>query len=299
MNKGSILIATLIIIAIAASLALTINTFSIKKISNIRQLKDNYQAAIYANNVIKLIDDMLRNQQNIINPNNRIFNLPEIPIDNGIIKISIKPLNAKINLNLLKTGLNVTRKRVLCAVNSLLEQNNLPDNYIDTLLKWLGIKGSNYEVFSTDWSCKATYKRKLLDTLYEINYIPFCGHKLYDIFKNSFTVISDNPKININFANQQTLSLYLPEISQYVAKIIEYRKKSPFVDVSMIRNICNISDQTYLKILPFITTTSNIFYVKIFIILNNTSYCYHYVIKKDKNYIKILKYIEAGSNDYF
>ncbi len=299
MNKGSILIATLIIISIAASLALSINNLSIIKVSNIKNLHDNYQAAIYANNIIKFLKETLRQQKDIITSNNRIFKLPQIPIENGIIKISIEPTNAKINLNLLKMGINATRMRILSALNLLLEQNNLPSNYIEPFLKWIGYQDSNNEVFPTIWSLRANYKKKPLDTLYEIKYIPLCGPKLYSILKNNFTVIGNNPKININFANEQTLSLYLPEIAQYVPDIIKYREKSPFVDVSMIRNICKIPDQTYLKILPFITVNSDIFYVKILVKINHTNYYFHCIIEKDKDYVKVLRYIESGDYDYF
>jgi len=299
MNKGSILIATLIIISIAASFALTINNLSIIKVSNIQKLHDDYQAAIYATNTIKFLKELLRHQDDIITPNSKIFNIPQIPIEKGLIKISINPINAKINLNLLKLGVNATRTRILSALYLVVEQNDLPDNYIEPLLKWIGFQDSNNETFSTTWSYNAKYKNKQLDTLYELKYIPFCGTKLFNILKNNFTVIGNSPKININFATAQTLRLYLPEIAQYVPDIIKYRKESPFVDVSMIRNICRIPDKTYLKILPFITVNANFFYVKILVKINNRHYYFHYIIEKNAGYIKILRYIESGNYDYF
>jgi len=298
LNSGSILIVLLIIIACAVTIALTVNELAVDNFTRVKSCYIDRQSAIYANTAIKAIVELIKEHNTYYDsPKDTIFNIPEIPVNGGTIEIKVVPLNGKINLNLLKTGLKKQQVRCKKALDYILEQHNINSSVLDELMLWVGARPS-YGTFSAEWSSGASYKGKPLDTLYELNYIPRCSG-LYNTLRHSFTVLSQGGSLNINFADVQTIKAYLPEIASCAQKIVNYRKISVFKNISAIRLACTIPDQTYIKLVPFITVHSSYFYVKIKTDIDSVTHWYHYVLKQEQNSVKIVRYIEAGKYDYF
>ena len=71
----------------------------------------------------------------------------------------------------------------------------------------------------------------------------------------SQNVQNTNQVININAATREEL-MNLPEIGEVIAgRIIEYRGKTRFKELSDVMKVKGIGEKTFEKILPFITLT--------------------------------------------
>ena len=319
-NRGIILIFVLIVISFAVGIVLMINKNATEKYEKTMNIYFGNQASLYAFTAIKAVSKVLEDDDNNYDsPDDDWYSIPPLPIEGGYISVKVEPLNAKIDLNKMlyynkkkKNEAKETRKRYYNAVNKIFEEIYENDNSSEALnAPSLGVL--------TDWMDKDTkiseddgdeqglyyenndktysVKNNNLETLYELNYIKGFN-LLYSKGKNYLTVLSNENKININFASKKVIEAFLPEISDYSEDIISYRQDNPFKDISQIRNV-GIEDETYLKILKYISVKSSLFKLKILVIVNSLSFNYEAVIKRENGKTKILKYIEEANEDYF
>ncbi len=317
-NRGVILIFVLIVISFAVGIVLMINKNATEKYEQTMKIYFNNQASLYAFTAIKAVSKVLEDDDNNYDSqDDDWYSIPPLPIEGGYISVKVEPLNAKIDLNKIlyenkkkKNEAKEVRKRYHNAVKAIFEEiyendNNSEDiTTLGVLTDWMDKDskineddGDEQGLYYENNDKTYTIKNNFLETLYELNYIK--GFKLlYSKGKNYLTVLSQENKININFASKKVIEAFLPEIADYSEDIISYRQDNPFKDISQIRNI-GIDDETYLKILKYISVKSSLFKLKILVIVNSFSFNYEAVVKRDNGKTKILKYIEEANEDYF
>lgn len=324
-NKGIILIFVLIIISFAVGVVLTINKNSTDKYENSMEIYFQNQASIYAITAVKAISKVLKEDDNGYDSMDDDWaNIPPFPVQDGYISVHIEPLNAKININNIEYTIKKKkksskkeevkiRKRFENAIETILEDtlanrqeeesSNMEIPKLGILKDWidkdhkLTDDGDEQGLFYENNDKTYTIKNNMLESIYELKYIKGFK-KVYKEVKNYFTVLSEDKKININFASGEVIKAFLPEIDTFSDDIISYRKDNPFKDVSQIREV-GIDDVTYLKILPFISVTSSLFKIKILVVINSKSYYYESVVKRSKNQTEIMRFIEGAYEDYF
>lgn len=319
-NRGIILIFVLIVISFAVGIVLVINKNATDKYESTMRIYFRNQAALYAFTAVKAVAKVIEDDDNSYDSvDDDWYSIPPLPIEGGYLSVKVEPLNAKIDINKIifnntkdKNESKKVRNRYIAAVKSIMENIYENDNTTDivnipsfgVLIDWIDEDskineddGDEQGLFYENNDKTYTIKNSKLDTLYELNYIK--GFKpLYVKGKNYLTVKSKENKININFASKKVLQAFLPEISDYADDIISYRQDNPFKDVSQIRNV-GIDDETYIKILKYISVKSSLFKLKILVLINSISFNYESIVERANGHTKILNFIEEANEDYF
>ncbi len=290
-KSGAILIMVLLVMAVVVSGVMVIEKLASKDYDFSEQLYINNQSAFYFHSAIKVAIKLLENDDNKYDSKNDTWaNLAPFRVNNStVVSMSISPVNAKININNIKGKNSKLVVRTQLAANIIFKDAsvNVPQ-YFKLLLGWMNYKTEQNDEYEDGYHpIKGPFF-----SLKEINFVKGLS-TFSDEFHNFFTVDGNSGKININFAPKTVMEAYLPEIADCAEDIIKYRKKKPFENVTQIRNVECVSDKNYLKILPYITTKSSIFAVKIDI---NTSGIDRYataLISKNGSKAKLLKYFEG------
>jgi type II secretory pathway component PulK len=319
-NRGVILIFVLIVISFAVGIVLMINKNSTEKYEKTMNIYFENQASLYAFTAVKAVSKALEDDDNSYDSaDDDWYSIPPLPIKDGFVSVKVIPLNKKIDINKIiysdakhKNEAKKIRQRYLNAIKTVFENIYESDNTsaglnapsLGVLIDWIDEDskinedgGDEQGLFYENNDKTYTVKNRLLESLYELNYIEGFN-LLYSRGKNYLTVLSKENKININFASKQVIEAFLPEVADYAEDIISYRQDSPFKDISQIRNV-GIDDETYLKILKYISVKSSLFKLKILVIVNSVSFNYEAVVQRDNGKTKILKYIEEANEDYF
>ena len=283
-NKGMILIAVLIIMVALVSMVMVIENRSSKNFDYSSRLLMENQAALYFNSAISVAKRLLENDDNNYDaPSDDWYNLPPFRANgNTLVSMSIEPANSKIDINYLISPNKSLSKRTKSAFMNIVKANGLNgNNFLNKIINWMK---PNDEGLSN--SVKTFYSLKEIDYIKGLSKFSFKFHKY-------FTAADVKGRININFAPGEVIEAYLPEIGECVGDIIKYRQKQPFKNVTQLRDIGCIGDKTYLKILPFITTSSNIFDVRVDVRISNKDFEAEVLMDRIGKYVKVLKYFEG------
>ncbi len=279
-----ILIAVLIIMVALVSMVMVIENRSSKNFDYSSRLLMENQAALYFNSAISVAKRLLENDDNNYDaPEDDWCNLPPFRADsNTFISMSIEPVNSKIDINYLISPNKSFLKRTKSAFLSIANASGLNGNDIlRKIIDWMKSSGGgSTNVIKTFYSLK------------EVDYIKGLS-KFSSEFHKYFTATDVKGRININFASGNVIESYLPEIGECVGDIIKYRQKQPFKNVTQLRDIRCIDDKTYLKILPFITTSSNIFDVRVDVRISNQDFEAEFLMDRIGKYVKVLRYFEG------
>lgn len=289
-NRGMILIAVLIIMVALVSMVMIIEIRSSKNFDYASKLLMQNQAALYFNSAIKVAERLLKNDSNKYDaPSDDWNNLPPFRANaDTTVSLSISPVNARININNVTSENKLIAERTQSAIISVLSDNGIDGHKaLKNIIAWLSprtAQGQNPKSYNTT--------KNSFFSLKELDYINGLGG-LSSKFHNYFTVSGAMGRININFAPMEVLEAYLPEISDCVGSIIDYRKKEPFKNVTQIMKVDCIDDKTYLKILPFITTVSNLFDVRVDVNIDGNDFEAEMLLERIGKSVRLVKYFEG------
>lgn len=300
-RKGSVLIIVLIVISAVLAVSVGVMEMNSRLYYDVSVLKNHTQSNIYAFTMAKTAYEIISEDKNSYDGHEDLW-ATEItyPVDNGYVNAVIRPMNSKIDLNLFSNADNETIKRLFEVADKLYQEwgisqelfhkiadyidNNTETNtYGNETLPYY-IKGRNIQV-----------KNNKLDTLQELRVV-FDAETSLKEYTKIFTAGMAEKKININFASEDVLKFYLPEVGEFSSQIVDYVKNKPFKDISSIRNAIAIENDIYQKIIPFITVKSENFYLKITIDNFGNLFYYHALINR-KDGVKLL--FEGNNEDYF
>ncbi|PLX68505.1 MAG: hypothetical protein C0603_04955 [Denitrovibrio sp.] len=262
------------------------------------------QAHVYSMTALTAIIETMKDDNNAYDSKNEDWALvPIVEVPYGFISVDIKPLNAKIAINGMANSDEELATRYLNACTTIANETEADSlecevvkDYIDadTEVSYGGAEGVTYErngvLFRT--------KNKPLSSLYELRML-MNDNEQFNTVKDYLTVYSPEKAININFVSALTLKAFVPEIEDYADEIVDYAKTQEYKDPSNIKEAVDIPQDIYLKILPFLTVKSTLFYVKTEVTLNDKPRYYHALIQKDGTTAEVVNFLAGLNGQYY
>ena len=299
MKKGSILVTVMVVVTACTSLALFINEKTLAAYGTVISLQNDYQGAIYAMTAIEALEMAFQYDEASYDAAVDIWTqIPTIPLDNGFMTITMKPLNAKVPMATLNSKDEDVKERATNALNELMRQLEITEPDIYELLTWVGASDPTGERFDEN-GAPYSMKSAQLQTLAELALLPSFQTD-YKKLIPYISIAGDGNKINVNLASKEVIDAYVPELAPYTDQIISTRETEPFKDVSAVYNIMGAAMQDeYSKILPYIDVKSSLFYIKIELNIGDDNIYYHLLVQRNGSSVSPLKYIEGNNIDYF
>lgn len=272
-SKGTILIMTLLIMTAVVAGIMVINEKTSKEYDFTQQLYTDTQSSFYFHSAIKIATRLLKEDDNKFDSSkDDWYFLPPFRVNNfTTVSMSITPTNAFIGINNLKSHNKNLSQRTKNALVSLLDESKFNT---DEIIKKLEDKKEDF------------FSLKEMDFFLNLDEFSSFMHKY-------LTTNNGSGKININFASEDVINSYLPEISDCTEDIIKHREKNPFKNITQLRELGCISDDIYLKIQPYITTKSDTFVVKIEVIMYDIHRYATVILERSPGHVKIVKYFEG------
>ena len=299
MKKGSILVTVMVVVTACTSLALFINEKTLAAYGTVISLQNDYQGAIYAMTAIEALEMAFQYDEASYDAADDIWTqIPTIPLDNGFMTITMKPLNAKVPMATLNSKDEDVKERATNALNELMRQLEITEPDIYELLTWVGASDPTGERFDEN-GAPYSMKSAQLQTLAELALLPSFQTD-YKKLIPYISIAGDGNKINVNLASKEVIDAYVPELAPYTDQIISTRETEPFKDVSAVYNIMGAAMQDeYSKILPYIDVKSSLFYIKIELNIGDDNIYYHLLVQRNGSSVSPLKYIDGNNIDYF
>ena len=299
MKKGSILVTVMVVVTACTSLALFINEKTLAAYGTVISLQNDYQGAIYAMTAIEALEMAFQYDEASYDAADDIWTqIPTIPLDNGFMTITMKPLNAKVPMATLNSKDEDVKERATNALNELMRQLEITEPDIYELLTWVGASDPTGERFDEN-GAPYSMKSAQLQTLAELALLPSFQTD-YKKLIPYISIAGDGNKINVNLASKEVIDAYVPELAPYTDQIISTRETEPFKDVSAVYNIMGAAMQDeYSKILPYIDVKSSLFYIKIELNIGDDNIYYHLLVQRNGSSVSPLKYIEGNNINYF
>jgi len=303
-NKGSVLIFVLVFIAFATSTVLLIHERSTKSVEDVSEDFYENQSNIYAMTAITAVLEALREDDASYDTKRDDWNLiPVVEIPYGYISVSIQPINAKISLNNMLDTDTALAARYFDACNNLvseLETDSLDcavvKDYIDSDRETSpnGEEDMTYEVNDVTFHTK----NAPLESLYELKML-MNNNDEFNLVKDYLTVYSPEKAININFANEKTISAFMPELEPYAKEIVSYAAVNDMKDASNIQEATDIPQDIYVAVLPYITVKSTLFYVKTEVTLNEVPKYYHAIVLRNGSSTELVRFLAGLNGQYY
>jgi general secretion pathway protein K len=303
-QKGSVLVFVLIFIAFAASTVLVIHEDSMENMGAVSDDFYENQSHIYAMTAMTAVKESLIEDDNEYDSKKDDWALvPMVEVPYGYISISITPANKKISLNnLISTDKKVADKHMEVCKEIFIEHEidsitcgEIKD-YIDSDSDF-SVDGAESKIYEFN-GVEFRTKNAPFDSLAELKVI-MQDDEQFSKIKDYFTVYAPEKSININFASEDVIKFFLPEIEGYEEDIVDYTRDNEYKDVSNIQDAVNISREDYLKILQHISVKSSLFYVKTEVTLNDKPRYYHALIEKKGNKAEVVKFLAGLNGDYY
>ncbi|WP_022852200.1 general secretion pathway protein GspK [Limisalsivibrio acetivorans] len=302
-RRGSVLVFVLIFISFAVSVVLFMHERSGESLAETASLQEEYQTSIFAMTAVEAIRELLEDDGNNYDDAGEDWGLlPMIPIPGGYVSISIKPLNGRLNLNMLDEEQDEEGERILAGCVHILEELDINADTCAMIKDWLDtdseMTAGGEESFRYDAEGKEYLtKNGALETLHELRYINRAGEH-YGELAQYFTIGGDS-KVNLNFVSEEVLAGAVPALEPYAGDIIKYREQHVYKDVSNIREAAEIPDDIYNDNLKYLSVKSSLFYVKTEVTLGENSRFYHVLLQRNGKKTKLLKYIEGTDAPFF
>ena len=169
MKKGSILVTVMVVVTACTSLALFINEKTLAAYGTVISLQNDYQGAIYAMTAIEALEMAFQYDEASYDAADDIWTqIPTIPLDNGFMTITMKPLNAKVPMATLNSKDEDVKERATNALNELMRQLEITEPDIYELLTWVGASdptGERFDENGAPYSMKSAQLRTLAELI--------------------------------------------------------------------------------------------------------------------------------------
>lgn len=265
-HQGAVLVTVLLVVSALITLTVMQNERASAEYAEVKMVQERMQGYVYCSTALKALVEIIKDDDNHYDgPDETWASIPEIPTPDGSLSIMIVPLNSRIPL--LKLLDEQYERRV---EDALLRIN--PDMDIDGLREFL----------------KKTKPYSPAEL--------FLKKEDFNIRASDMALINTEDtdgRININFAPEDVINAYLPELEPFSEEIIKYRKEHPFKDVSELRKIPGIDDQLYLDVQKFITVKSPRLYGHVVSETGDAEVDVSAVFSKAPGKARLLKYLEG------
>lgn len=303
-NRGSVLVFVLIFIAFCSSAVIF---FYEKSMKNIEQTADDFyenQSNVYAMSAMTALTEVLSDDDNPYDSKSDDWAvIPPTTVPYGTVTVKVLPAAMRIDLNAMGGTDETMAEKIFEACENIFEEKNIRSitcaeikDYVDTdeTTSTGGKEGNAYEKNGVTLHTKNSG----LDTVKELGLI-FPDADEYVSVRNFFTATVKPEPLNINFADAETIKMFLPEIADYADKIASVTDTGEFSDVSAVKDETGMSDELYTKILPFITVKSSLFYAKTEVTLNGESRFYHALLSRNGISVKVIRFLAGQDGQYY
>ena len=303
-SKGSVLIFVLIFIAFGASAAIYVYEKSMENFTNVSDDFYENQSHIYAMSAVTAVEQILEDDDNSYDSREEdwaMIPLTEVPY--GTVSISVTPINAKIPLNDMVESKKYDAERFRKACDEIVDEEQIEDMDCAEILDYIdadsdtsvgGNENGGYEYSGMEFKTK----NSPLETITELRILSKNPDNYNKLIKY-FTSQDDGNAINLNFASEATIKMFLPELEDYAEQIADYTKKDELKDVSNIQKEFGVPSDVYLKVLPYITVKSTLFYVRVEITLNDVPRFYHALVSKEGTNTAVIRFMAGLDGDYY
>jgi len=256
-SPGAALLLVLVTLLAVSSLVLYTSEITSRRFADASLLVLEYKAGLKADTsldkALELLTLMIRTQDD-----------PEQGYQNMIweeqgVRIAITPCSAKIELNgLVKQSKHA--ERLQRALLDILGPKDVSRQDVEHLLYWVQGQNSTSSALdqqlsgsSSKWS-DLNYKApgRALQRPEEILLIPGFSHLSPDWIQGRFTTWGQPGRINLNFASQETVLAFLPELKAYWDHIATFRRDTGFTHPNQLLSEIGMDMDTYSQILPFL-----------------------------------------------
>ncbi|RMG72192.1 MAG: hypothetical protein D6710_05115 [Nitrospirae bacterium] len=266
-NRGAVLVTVLLVVSALLTLTVMQNERASADYEAVSRVKGRLQGYVYCSTALKALVEILKEDDNLYDgPDESWAQLPTIPTEEGFLSIKIVPLNSRIPL--LKINDEAFSERV---EDALLNIN--PDMDVEAIREHLR-------------SVKPYSATEL-----------FLRREAFNLKASDMAFINTEEtdgRININFAPEEIIRAYLPELEPFIEEIVKYREEHPFKDISEIRKIPGIDDQLYLSVQGLITVKSPLLIVHVISEVADEAVDVISVFQKGSKSARILKYFEGA-----
>ena len=285
MNERRRGIALIIVLLVVALLSVIVLEFTGQvQLQNLlaSNLKDTVRASFMAKSGISiatrfLIEDLNTSKEDHLGEP-WAFALPPLPVEGGLITVTITDEQSKFNLNRLVLGANRVNTRMQKAVVQLFTLLNLDPALVDAIIDWIDENTSQLSSGADENSVygygygNADYlsKNARLDTLDELRLIAGFTDEVISKIEPYVTIYGTN-RININTADPLVLQALInsidpsadPTLGQQIA---EYRHGKPFRLSRLRRQLTNelgLPKPLASRLAASCTTRSRYFRIKV------------------------------------
>ncbi|MFQ5706612.1 MAG: type II secretion system minor pseudopilin GspK [bacterium] len=272
-EQGSVLILVLAIIAVASLVALGLSKASVAKLTLARQVADDAQALAAAKAGLTLAEAALEADDPGFDAETDIWarKVPPFKVGAGEVTVTIEDERAKLSVNQLIDDFGNLNGKVKAQFERLFLNLKLNLDLLEPIIDWLdsdeqalyfGAESDYYQSLSPAYPAK----NGPLDTLPEMLLIK--GIDAHTFLADStglcrYLTLYGSSRININTAPARVLASLSDELDDLtIRKILEYRTRTPFTQISQLKQIDGLSDETYQEIDGSITVNSEYFTIK-------------------------------------
>lgn len=226
-DGGAVLIITLVILLVIASLVSRDSLLTYKNNRLSRRLIAEYQAQLVAESLVRLAQERLVSGDIDALADTMQEEWAKPVTDESSYILTIEPCNARLDLNR-----TLDDQRIRDAAYQLLASAHAPDLAFDALMDWIdpdgtprrpGLEGSEYQ------RSKVGYlpKNDRLETVEEALLVYGWEKIDKDWLRKNFTAWSGH-NINLNFCSREAFAAYLPELLPYWNEVVRYRARQGF-----------------------------------------------------------------------
>lgn len=186
------------------------------------------------------------------------------------LHIRILPCSGKLNINSLTRSLE-DRKRMEQAMLAIFRSQGMTRADLDHLLTWMG----SLEADPLD-----PYEKNMRQALPQISQdvrppgrpllrpeelllVPGFEELSPTWIRSFFTVWGQPGKINLNFARQEVVTAFIPELKPYWDRIEDTRRDTGITHPNQLLTAIGLDMTTYLQILPFLSWEATHFEIRV------------------------------------
>ncbi len=265
-HRGTVLVLVLLVVSALITLTVMQNERASANYGEVKMMQKRIQGFVYCSTALKALIEILKEDDNLYDgPDETWATLPVIPTPDGTLSIKTIPLNSRIPL------LKLLDEHYASRVEDALLKIN-PDMDVDGLKEYL--------------------KKRRPYSPGEL----FLSREAFNLRASDMAFLNTEDtdgRININFAPEEVINAYIPELEPFSEEIIKYREEHPFKDVSEIRKIPGIDDRLYLDVQKYITVKSPEIFVHVVSQIDDIEVDVSSVFSKTTGKAKLLKYLEG------
>jgi len=280
-QSGAVLVLVLVCLLALTGVVLAMLDHTFHEAREPVFLSKEYQAGLMAEAGLEVAKEMLLEDEDDLSDTPRDpWAEPWVDAEHGL-KIVITPCNALLDLNTLKP--EEADNRAQNATRIMLNNKGLAPENLESLLDWLdadgnkrlhGAERSAYILALKEYTPRNGPLNRPEEALLVLEWETVDPAWLAE----RFTVWGDS-EINLNFASEELITAFLPELEDYFVPIKSFRELNGFTSISELDDIIGVDLRNEID--EYVTISSNYFMVVVEAKAASWVEQRRYVVKRD------------------